>query len=176
MVHDERRVDFRHFRLNGTRDYGLPPDQCVEVEDDGVTLTIDPARADLLLETELRRFAERCDRLGPNGRRQYRVTPASLATAQDGAMQLQALEEWFRQRTGRPPTPAVKLLLGADRLPAAEMRTELVLHVASPEVADGLLQWPGTRGLFRAAPRTDGTQHLQARRRRPARASRGLGH
>jgi Helicase conserved C-terminal domain len=150
VVHDESAVDFRHFRLNGTRDYGLPPDQCVEVEDDGVTLTIDPARADLLLETELRRFAERCERLGPNGRRQYRVTPASLATAQDGAMQLQALEEWFRQRTGRPPTPAVKLLMGGDRLPAAEMRQELVLHVASPEVADGLLQWPGTRGLFRA--------------------------
>ncbi len=139
-------------------------------------LTIDPARADLLLETELRRFAEPCERLGPNGRRQYRVSPASLATAQDGAMQLEALQDWFRQRTGRPLTPAVKLLLDADRLPAAEMRQELVLHVASPEVADGLLQWPGTRGFFRGRLGPTALSISRQRCRRPARPSRGVGY
>ena len=57
VVAGEDAVDFRHFRLVGTRDYGLPPDQCVEVASDGVTLTIDLSRSDLLLETELQRFA-----------------------------------------------------------------------------------------------------------------------
>src|SRR5262249_1927327 len=36
----ESAVDFRHFRLTGTRDYTLPPDRCVEVEADGVTLNL----------------------------------------------------------------------------------------------------------------------------------------
>jgi hypothetical protein len=150
VVPNESAVDYRHFRLNGTRDYALPPDQCVEVDDDGVTLTIDPVRADLLLETELRRFAELYERPASNGQRQYRLTPASLGAAQAAGMEREALEEWFRQRTGRPLTPAAKLLLGASHLPAIEIRQELVLHVESADVADGLLQWPGTRGLFRA--------------------------
>jgi hypothetical protein len=150
VVPNESAIDYRHFRLNGTRDYALPPDQCVEVDDDGVTLTIDPIRADLLLETELRRFAEPYERPGSNGQRQYRLTPASLGVAQAAGMEREAMEEWFRQRTGRPLTPAAKLLLGASHLPALEVRQELVLHVESADVADGLLQWPGTRGLFRA--------------------------
>jgi hypothetical protein len=150
VVPNESAIDYRHFRLNGTRDYALPPDQCVEVDDDGVTLTIDQVRADLLLETELRRFAEPYERPGSNGQRQYRLTPASLGAAQAAGMEREALDEWFHQRTGRSLTPAAKLLLGATQLPALEIRQVLVLHVESADVADGLLQWPGTRGLFRA--------------------------
>src|SRR5439155_16831006 len=77
----EEGIDFRHFRLSGTRDYSLPPERCVTVEADGLTLTVDPARSDLVLETELPRFAERVERPPGPGTRQYRMTPASLAAA-----------------------------------------------------------------------------------------------
>jgi len=53
VVANEAVIDYRHFRLNGTRDYGLPPEKCVDIEPDGVTLTVDPERSDLLVETEL---------------------------------------------------------------------------------------------------------------------------
>ena len=94
----------------GLRDYGLPPERCAEVEADGVTLTVDPTRSDLLLETELPRFAEPAERPS-NGRRGYRLTPASLAAARDSGMTLAGLELWFQQRTGQPLTPAARLLL-----------------------------------------------------------------
>ena len=61
VVASEEAIEFRHFRLTGTRDYALPPERCVTVEPDGVTLTVDLARSDLLLETELPRFAELVD-------------------------------------------------------------------------------------------------------------------
>ncbi len=79
VVPSEDAIEYRHFRLTGTRDYGLPPERCVHVEPDGLTLTVDLARSDLMLETELPRFAELIDRSGQNGKRQYRLTPASLA-------------------------------------------------------------------------------------------------
>jgi hypothetical protein len=148
VVADESAIDYRHFRLTGTRDYSLPADQCVDVEGDGVTLTIDTARSDLLLETELRRFAEPLDRPGPNGRRQYRITPASLSMGRKDELPSQVLEDWFTQRTGKPLTPAVRLLMTGSQTAPIELRRELVLYVADPTVADGLLQWPGTRALI----------------------------
>jgi hypothetical protein len=51
-------MGFRHFRLTWMRDYALPPEKCVGIEDDGVTLSVDLARSDLLLETEVPRFAD----------------------------------------------------------------------------------------------------------------------
>jgi hypothetical protein len=148
LVKSEDQIDFRHFRLTGTRDYSLPPDQCVEVGTDGVTLTIDPARSDLLLETELRRFAEFVDRPGPNGHRQYRLTPSSLAAGRTGGLGLHALETWFQQRTGRPLTAAARLLLTGSLEEPLPLRQELVLQVSRPEVADGLLQLPATREMI----------------------------
>jgi hypothetical protein len=32
--------------------------------------------------------------------------------------------------------------------PPVELKRQLVLHVATPELADGLLQWPQTRALL----------------------------
>src|SRR5207237_4264227 len=78
IVVDEKAVDFRHFRLLGTRDYALPPEKCVAVDGDGVTLSVDVSRSDLLLEIELQRFAEPLDSAGVNGKHRYRLTPASL--------------------------------------------------------------------------------------------------
>jgi hypothetical protein len=147
VPHDDA-IDFRHFRLTGTRDYGLPPEKCVTVEPDGVTLSIDLARSDLLLETELPHFAAPLDRAAVNGRRQYRLTPASLAAAREGGLSVPQLESWFAQRTGGPLSPAARLLLAGGQAPPPELRRHLVLHVATPELADGLVQWPQTRALI----------------------------
>jgi hypothetical protein len=145
VVAGDDDIDFRHFRLTGTRDYALPPEQCVTVEPDGITLSVDLARSDLLLETELPRFAERVSTPSANGRRLYRLTPASLKA---GGTSAGALETWFQQRTGQPLSAAARLLLSGGQPPAPFLRRHLVLHVASPEIADGLMQWPETQGLI----------------------------
>jgi hypothetical protein len=147
VVVSEDAIEFRHFRLTGTRDYGLPPDQCVTVGPDGVTLAVDVARSDLLLETELPRFAEP-PKPGSDGRRVYRLTPASLAAARANGLTVPALEAWFQQRTGQPLPPAARLLLGGAQGPPPRLQNHLVLHVASEEIADGLMQWTETRPLI----------------------------
>src|SRR5205807_6984532 len=129
VVANEGAIDFRLFRLTGTRDYALPPEKCVTVEADGVTLAVDPAQSDLLLETELPRFAEPLDRAALNGRRRYRLTPASLAAARDSGLLLAGLEAWFQQRTGQALPASARLLLTATQLPAPKLRRHLVLHV-----------------------------------------------
>jgi hypothetical protein len=158
VVAREQDVNFQLFRLTGTRDYGLPPDRCVDMEPDGVTLTVDQARSDLLLETEVQRFAEpvadgqaapnRGDKELVNGRRQYRLTPASLAAGRESGLSLTHLENWFVQRTGQPLSPAARLLLTGGDYPALELRRLHVVHVPTKELADGLLQWPATAPLI----------------------------
>jgi hypothetical protein len=149
LVTNEGAVDFRHFRLTGTRDYGLPPEKCVEVEGDGVTLGVDLARSDLLLETELTRFAEPIDGAGVNGRRRYRLTPESLAAGRETGLSVPALDGWFQQRAGQPLSPAARLLLTGSQGSPPELKRLLVLHVGTADLADGLQQWPGTRALVR---------------------------
>jgi hypothetical protein len=148
VVASEGAIDYRHFRLTGTRDYALPPERCVQVEADGVTLTVDVGRSDLLLETELPRFAEPHPGPPSNGRRQYHLTPASLGAAREQGLNVTTLEAWFLQRTGGPLSPAARLLLAGTQIPAPRLRRHLVLHVASAELADGLMQWPQTRALI----------------------------
>jgi hypothetical protein len=150
IVVNEEAIDFKHFRLTGTRDYGLPPERCVSVEPDGVTLVVDLARSDLLLETEAPHFAELLTRTSPNGRRHYRLTPASLAAARDNGWSLAMLEQWFVQRTGRSLPAAARLLMVGGEMDAPRLQRHLVLHVAAPELADGLMQWPETRPLIEA--------------------------
>lgn len=150
LVTTEGSTDFRHFRLAGTRDYGLPPEKCVEVETDGLTLSIDLARSDLLVDTELRRFAEPLETSAREGRRQYRMTQASLVAGCDSGFGIRALEEWFGQRTGQPVSPAARLLLTASQMPPAALHRQLVLHVPAPEIADGLLQYAATAPLIAA--------------------------
>ncbi|HEY7425551.1 MAG TPA: helicase-associated domain-containing protein [Gemmataceae bacterium] len=144
----EEGIEFRHFRLTGTRDYALPPEKCVHVETDGVTLSVDLARSDLLLETELPRFAELTGGSSANGRRQYRLTPASLSEGRSAGMTLTALELWFHQRSGQPLPAAARLLMMAGQAEAPYLRRHLVLHVTDEELADGLMQWPETRKLI----------------------------
>ena len=148
VVANDQAIDYRHFRLTSTRDYALPPERCVEVEGDGVTLGIDLAKSDLLIETEVRRFAELLERPGANGRRYYRVTPASLGQGREGGLNLQTLETWFQQRSGGPLPAAAKLLFTGSQLSPYELKRLLVLHVPTVEMADGIVQWPQTRSLI----------------------------
>jgi hypothetical protein len=134
--------------LIATRDYGLPPERCVEVGDDGVTLAIDLAKSDLLIETEVARFAELVDRPSSNGRRYYQVTPTSLSQGRDNGLSLQSLETLFLQRSGQPLPAATRLLLSGSQLSPYELRRPIVLQVPAPEIADGLMQWPLTRPLI----------------------------
>ncbi|MGE3808687.1 MAG: hypothetical protein AB7K24_28815, partial [Gemmataceae bacterium] len=147
VVADESAIDFRHFRLSGTRDYALPPEKCVDVETDGITLVIDLGRSDLLVETELLRFAEPLDGGKASERKLYRLTPASLQAARDGGLALADLENWFLQRTGDGLTPAGRLLFTAAQSGACQLRKETVLHLPSAEIADGIEQWPQTRSF-----------------------------
>jgi hypothetical protein len=148
VVANDQAIDYRHFRLLATRDYALPPEPCVEVDNDGVTLGIDLAKSDLLIETEVRRFAELLDRPGTNGRRYYRVTPDSLGQGRDSGLNLQTLETWFLQRSGLPLPAATKLIFSGSQLAPYELKRLVVLHVPTAEMADGLMQWPGTRSLI----------------------------
>jgi hypothetical protein len=146
----EADIDFRHYRLTGTRDYCLPPEKCVDVEADGVTLNVDLAKSDLLLETELTRFAEPIDRPGLHGRRLYRLTPVSIAAAREQGVTPVFLEGWFERRTGQPLTAAARLLLTGPETPPLELRRQLVLFVPNAVIADGVMEWPGTRSLVQA--------------------------
>jgi hypothetical protein len=147
IVANESAIDYKHFRLTATRDYGLPPEKCVEVAADGVTLSIDLARSDLLIETEVERFAEALEP-GANGRRSYRMTPDSLAAAGAGGMTLAALEHWFLQRTGQQLSPSARLFLTGCQLSPWQFQRLLVFTVPTVEMADGLMQWPRTRSLI----------------------------
>src|SRR5262249_5147546 len=149
-VASENQIDYKHFRLTGTRDYCLPPEPCATVEADGLTLSVDLARSDLLLETELQKFAEAAHGPSAPGRRHYRLTPASLSVAREQGLTLPALASWFEQRTGLPLAPAARLLFSGAENPPVELRRQLILHVATPAVADGLMQWPATAALIEA--------------------------
>ncbi len=147
VVASESSIDYTLFRLTSSRDYASRPEQCVEVGEDGVTLTVDLAKSDLLLESELARFAEPIDRPSSNGRRRYRLTPATLGAGRAVGVNLSALEAWFQQRAGQSASPAAMLLLTAGQ-ESARLRSVLILNLATTELADGLMQWPATRELI----------------------------
>jgi hypothetical protein len=144
----EESVDYKHFRLTFTRDYTLPPDQCIKVGEDGLALSVDLARADLLLETELPRLAEFDPEQNAATSRTYRLTPASLRRARQNGWSIDRLDTWFLQRTGEPLPPSARLLLEANHDASLSLSRYLVLETANPAVADGLQQWPATRALI----------------------------
>lgn len=149
LVATENEIDFKQFRLMGARDYGLAAEKCVSVESDGVTLTVDLTRSDLILETELPRFADAVPNGGGNAdRRQYRLSPTSLKRGRGAGVSLTTLEAWFQQRTGQTIPAAARLLLIGSDVPPSTLQRCLVLHVPTVEIADGLIQWPPTRALI----------------------------
>jgi hypothetical protein len=147
LVRDEESLDYRQFRLTGRRDYGEQPERCLIVDVDGLTLTVDPGRADLLLETEIARLAEPIE---PDGDlRRFRLTRASLQRALQGGWPLSEIDEWLTQRAGQPLSPAARLLAMPDETLQFQVESCLVLFAPTELLADALLQWPATRDLIR---------------------------
>jgi len=58
LIAAEDRINYGQFRLVGTRDYLAAEEVCAAVEADGLTLAVNENRSDLLLDSEVRRFAE----------------------------------------------------------------------------------------------------------------------
>jgi hypothetical protein len=151
VVASEDQIDYKHFRLTNTRDYAAPPDRCVGVESDGVTLVIDLANSDLMLETEMSRFADlvsRSEMVGGKAKRIYRLNASSLARAREFGWTGQMLEQWFLQRTGQMVSASAKLLLTAAQYAPPKLQRHLVIRVEDSEMADGLMQWKPTRELI----------------------------
>ena len=155
LVEDESAIPFSRFRMTGSRDYRRPPDVCVEVEPDGVSLSLDLARSDLLVDAELARFTDeqpadpgRPSLTGP--RRRFLVSSASLARAAESGLTPALLSHWFQRRTGGDIPPALRLVLAArsSRVPPLTTSRPLVLHAPSAETLDGLAQHPETRDLL----------------------------
>ncbi len=146
LAEDGRDPAFQHLRLIGNRDYEAKPTQCVTVADDGVTLTVDPAQSDLLLEAEIGRLADPVAG-DPPGVRRFRLTPESLRRATATGYTLSDLDAWFLARSGRPLPPAGRLFVLGPQLPPPTAGRHLVVHLPTAEIADGLLQWPTTAEL-----------------------------
>ncbi len=100
--------------MAGSRDYRRPPEVCVTVEPDGVSMALDPARSDLLVDAELARFADELPASRPAQgralepvRRRFVVTAASLRRGLDRGLMVQACPTGTRDgpaATSRPPS------------------------------------------------------------------------
>lgn len=144
LVARESAIDYQQFRLVGTRDYRSPDERCVEADANGLILTIQEHRADLLAESELRQFAEP---IGGDGL-QYRLTPASLRDGRHRGYDARTLADWFARRVGQSVPAVVKLLHAGRDAPPVAVKSQLVMRVSTVEIADGLEQWPEARPLL----------------------------
>jgi hypothetical protein len=157
LVADDRTVPFDRLRLIASRDYRRPPEVCVTVETDGVSLVLDPARSDLLVDAELARFADeqpadpplRGEARGPALRR-FVVTVASMRRGLGRGMSAPQFGEWYARRTGAGVPAAVRLLLAPkiSRVPPLRAARIVVLNLPNSDLLDGLVQHPATRPLL----------------------------
>ena len=153
LVEDEGAIPFNKFRMVGARDYRRPPETCVDVDGDGVTLALDLGRSDLQVDAELARFADEIaaparthQDTTTSPRRWFEVTPSSLSRAAGNGMTIASMSRWFEQRTGEPVPAAVRLLLHAadPQAPPFTTARPVVMTTPTPELLDGLLQHPAT--------------------------------
>ncbi len=153
LVSNEPMIPFDRFRMAGSRDYRRPPEVCMSIEPDGVSMVLDPSRSDLLIDAELTRFADERPSGGKGAdaiRRRFVVGAASLRRGLDRGLTLQDLAEWYRRRTGGEIPPAVQLLLTAiptpagPRVPSLKASRLRVLTLPGAGLLDGLLQHPAT--------------------------------
>jgi hypothetical protein len=150
LVEREADIDYRQFRLAGTRDYTNDPERCVEVNSDGVTLQVDIARSDLMLETELENFADLCNVVHSETQncRVYRMTPSSLSRSRERGWTVRSLAAWFERRTNQSLPPAARLLAGGIAAEPLQVQRRLIVQVTLPILADALVQWPVTNQLI----------------------------
>lgn len=146
MTADGKEPGLSQLRLIGNRDYEGKPQKCVTVGEDGVTLTVDAGQADLLLEAEIGRYADPLPSENPVVRR-FRLSPQSLRRAADLGLSVADIDGWFLDRTGFPLSPAGRLFLLGGQLPSAAAARKLVVQFSTPELTDGVMQWPETRVL-----------------------------
>ncbi len=143
-------IDYKNFRLLGNRDYESPPQPCVEFDEDGLTFDVISAKADLLLEAELKQIADPLPFSGNFERRRYRFTLERFRKMADSGWTRDILDRWCRERSGDGASPAASLLF----LPPlnVELRAEekLVIEIKDEAMADGLTQWPATARLIEA--------------------------
>ena len=157
LVEDDRTVPYARLRLTSSRDYRQPPDVCVTVDPDGVTLVLDPARADLLVDAELARFADPIPfpeqaqvHAASRAERRFLITGASLERGISHGKSTERLNAWFERRTGGKISPSVQLLLAAKSTRGAHMKAarKVVLTLPAPELLDGLSQHPATSAFL----------------------------
>jgi hypothetical protein len=155
LVEDEEAIPFHRFRQTGARDYRRPAEACVEIESDGITLSLDLGRSDLLVDAELVRLADELPPENPHGalaaaRRRFIISPASLARASESGLTQPLLADWFQRRAAAPIPPAVKLLLHAANAKSTAFGTArpLVLYAPTADLLDGLAQHPATRSYL----------------------------
>ncbi len=144
MTADGGEPSLSHLRLVGNRDYESKPQRCLVTADDGVTLTVDTPQADLLLEAEIGQFAEALP-IDQNGVRKFKLTPASLRRAIESGRPLTDIDAWFTERSGSPLSAAGRLLLLGAQMPPPRAVRLLVVKLPTVDIADGVVQWPGTR-------------------------------
>jgi hypothetical protein len=149
LLVDERTIPFDRFRQMSSRDYRREAEACMTVEPDGVSMTLDPARSDLLIDAELGRFADEMPaqgRAGEPGRRRFVVTAASLRRGLERGLTPQDLADWYARRTGGEIPAAVRLLRAptGSRGPTLKAARMLVLTLPDAGLLDGLLQHPAT--------------------------------
>ncbi len=150
LVDQEEDIDFRLFRLAGSRDYLIPPEPCIHQNQDGLELSVDDTKSDLLLETELPLVADPLP--VPPGKigRSFRVTPASLNRVKERGWNMDQLDQWFRMRTGEPARPTIRLFFLSKVQDPFSIEPEVVLHAPDAETADGLWQWQKFRVCVRS--------------------------
>jgi hypothetical protein len=139
--------------MAGSRDYRRPAEACVTVEPDGVSMVLDPSRADLMVDAELGRFADEwppsrsaSGRPADPARRRFVVSVASLRRGLDRGLTPEDLADWYARRTGGAIPPAVRLLLAPSgpKVPPLRASRMLILTLPDAGLLDGLIQHPAT--------------------------------
>jgi hypothetical protein len=143
MTADGSEPGLNQLRLIANRDYEARPQQCIQIGDDGVTLNVDSAAADLLLDAEIARFSVSLPS-DPPAQRRYRLTGELLRRAAE-SLPISEIDAWFVDRTGQPLSAAGQLFLSGPESPPPIVARLLVVRFPSPELADGAMQWTETR-------------------------------
>jgi Helicase conserved C-terminal domain len=158
LVEDDGNIPYDRLRTSSSRDYRRPAEVCMTPLSDGVSLRLDPARADLLVDAELERFAdpvespEAARAQSPSGgaARTFVITSESIRRALGRGVSPLQLTEWFAKRTGAEIPAAVQLLLAATttRVPPLRAARMVVLNLPNVVLLDGLLEHPSTGPLL----------------------------
>ena len=143
MTADGSEPGLNQLRLIGNRDYEARPQQCIRVDEDGVTLNVDIAAADLLLDAEIVRFSTPLPS-EPLASRRYRLTAELLRRAAE-LQPVSDIDAWFVDRTGQQLSPAGHFLLIGPQAPPPIAPRLLAVRFPSAQLADGAMQWPESR-------------------------------